>query len=326
MRNLNKLKIRHILNKNLLMSIMIGGLVFVLPSCSKNNSGPSKGTTSFEVTDAPIDDANVSGAFVTISEIDVDGKPIQGFQKTTVNLMAYQSGKTKLLQSLNMDAKSYSNVSLVLDYNTDAAGNSPGCYVQMANNTKEKLTSSTNTFTMNHSFDLSQTSNATLIFDFDLRKAVVRHETSTDTTYNFVTSSEMQNSIRVVSKSKTGDIKGTCHDTSSGSDEIIAYAYAKGTYSSNETSPQGTSGVRFAHAVTSAKVMSDGSYTLAFLNSGNYELHFASYKKSSTGKMVFNGMLSVSVVGSLDLGSIMVNANLATTVNVDVTGILPMTH
>ena len=326
MKNLNRFKIYHRLHQNLLMFIMIGGLVFVLPSCSKNNSGPSKGTTSFEVTDAPVDDANVSGAFVTISEIDVDGKPIQGFQKTTVNLMAYQSGNTKLLNSINMSSKAYSSVSLVLDYDKDATGNSPGCYIMTANNTKEKLSSSTNTFTMNHSFDLTQSSSANLVFDFDLRKAVVRHETSTDTTYNFVTGAEMQNAIRVVTKAKTGTIKGTCHDTSSGSDEIIAYAYAKGTYSSSETSPQGSSGVRFANAVTSAKVMSDGSYTLAFLNSGNYELHFASYKKNSSGEMKFNGMLSVNVVGTIDLGSIMVNANSATTVNVDVSGLMPATH
>ncbi len=306
------------------MTFMVAlGIFALLPSCSKNNSSPSTGTTSFAVTDAPIDDANVTGAFVTISEIDVDGKPVQGFQKTTVNLMAYESGNAKFLHSAMMDAQSHTNVSFVLDYNTDADGNSPGCYVETANNTKEQLSSSTTVFTLNHSFDVMQSASDTLVFDFDLRKAITRMETSTDTTYHFATAAELQNDVRVVTKSKTGAIKGTCTDNTSGSDEIIAYAYAKGTYNSSETSPQGASNVRFAHAVTSARVDSNGNYTLGFLNSGNYELHFASYKKDSSGQMKFNGMLTVSVTGALDLGSIMVNAASYTMVNVSVTGLMP---
>ena len=315
----------HFSNHRIVMLLMSLGIVFSMTSCSKTNSSPSSATASFEVTDAPIDDANVSGAFVTISQIYVDGKPVQGFQKTTVNLMAYQNGMTKLLQSANVNAKAYSNVTLVLDYDTDASGNSPGCYVETANNIKQKLTCSTNKFTLSHNFSLTQSSTSDLVFDFDLRKAVVRHETSSDTTYNFVTSTEMKNAIRVVTKTQTGTIQGTCSNTSSGGDEIIAYAYAKGKFNTSEMNPQGTSGVRFANAVTSAKVSKNGSYKLSFLNSGDYELHFASYKKNSAGQMKFNGMLSVNAVGSLNLGAVKVNANVATTVNIDILG-LPATH
>jgi hypothetical protein len=275
------------------------------------------------MTDAPIDNANVTGAFVTVSQIKVDGQAVSGFQKTTINLMNYQNGMSKLLAKANLDAQTYNSVSLVLDYDHDASGNAPGCYVETTGNVKHKLSSSTNTFTLNHSLDVKEASNDTLVFDFNLRKAVTMDTTSTDTTYNFVTSMEMQNAIRVVNSNNTGVIQGKLSNNTSGSDKVVVYAYKKGTYTSSEADAEGESHVRFAHAVTSAVVDSNGNYKLAFLPSGDYELHFVSYKKDSDGNMEMNGMLMLNVLGSLDLNSLSVSAHTSLTLNVSFTGLMP---
>ena len=310
--------------KNIFLIITIG-LLTTLVSCNKNNTtNPKSGTANFSMTDAPIDNANVSGTFVTVSQIKVDGQAVNGFQKTTINLMNYQNGMSKLLGKANLDAQSYNTVSLVLDYDHDASGNAPGCYVETTGNVKHKLSSTTNTFTINHNFNVKEASNDTLVFDFNLRKAVTMDTTSTDTTYNFVTSTEMNNAIRVVNSSNTGTIQGKLSNNTSGSDKVVVYAYEKGTYSSSEENPEGESHVRFAHAVTSAVVDSNGNYKLGFLPSGDYEVHFASYKKDSEGHMKMNGMLMLNALGSLNLNSLSVSAHTTLTLNVSFTGMMPV--
>ena len=87
-------------------------IALLVVSCSKDNTtNPnSTGTVSFEMTDSPPDDANIQGVFVTVAAIKVDGKAIDGFSKTTIDLTAYQRGDTKVLGSTTLNANTYSNV------------------------------------------------------------------------------------------------------------------------------------------------------------------------------------------------------------------------
>ena len=137
-----------------LFTIITGAFILfstLLASCSKsdNNSGGGTGTanTTFKVTDAPIDDASVTAAFVTISDIKLDGQSVAGFTKTTVNLLALQNGTTQSIGNFNLSTGTYSTVTFVLDFNTDASGNTPGSYVMTAGSVKHKLQSSTNVIT-----------------------------------------------------------------------------------------------------------------------------------------------------------------------------------
>ena len=67
-----------------------------------------KGSVNFEMTDAPIDDANVQGAFVTVASIKVDGENYGGFSgKQTIDLLAYQNGFGTGLACLPDPGKSY---------------------------------------------------------------------------------------------------------------------------------------------------------------------------------------------------------------------------
>ena len=141
-RKLNYTIMKMIKMKNRFLFIAPAVLLFAMSftSCKKNddtNSGSA--STAIKVTDAPLDDANVSGVFVTIAEIKLDGQTVQGFTKTTVDLATYQNGSTKTIGTFNLEGKVYSSITFVLDFDADANGNAPGSYVLNTGNVKHKL-------------------------------------------------------------------------------------------------------------------------------------------------------------------------------------------
>ena len=96
---------------------------------------------------------------------------------------------------------------------------------------------------------------------------------------------------------------------------MIAYIYKKGTYSAAELQGQGASGILFANAVTSS-VVTAGAYKLSYLDSGLYEIHFASYNDvNHNGKLVLQGIFTSSA-SALDILSLVVNAKANATVDV----------
>ncbi len=285
-----------------------------------------EGRVTIEITDAPVDDAEVKGVFVTIADIKVDGNSVQGFSRTTIDLMAYQNGNTKTLGSFDMEAKAYNEITLVLDFDQDESGSSPGCYVEKEEGEKHMLASTSgNEIKLDYVFQNEANAENELVIDFDLRKTVKR-ETSGDSEYSFVSSAEMNNAIRVVSKNRTGIIRGNCNDSFTNSDMIVVYTYKKGSFDRN-TEIQGSSqsGLKFHNAVNSSKVDANGDFELHFLEEGEYEIHFAAYEQNqNTGQMELSGTLVLEAISSIQLGSISVGANATITANVLVTGIVPI--
>ncbi len=297
-------------------------------ACQKDNSsGSGSGTgtapTTIKMTDAPIDDASVTGAVVTVTDIKLDGQSVQGFSKTTVDLYAYQNGATKTIGNFNLEGKTYSSITFVLDFDMDANGSSPGCYV-LAGGLKHKLQSTANSFTVSKSVTLQANASNSLVLDFDLRKMII-HQTGVTDHYDFATATELASSVRVVVENKTGTISGTLTDNVSGSTRVIAYAYVKGTFDrAMEMQGQGASGIQFKNAVCSAAVSGSGSYELHFLENGTYEVHFASYKDTNAdGELELQGTLVIVAGGSLDFLNLIVNANATLTANATVTAVLP---
>ncbi len=291
------------------------------------------GQVQFEITDGPADDANIQGAFVTVASVKVDGEEISGFSgKQTIDLMAYQNGNTKALGLAELETGTYSNVTLVLDYEADANGNSPGCYVLTTDNVKHDLqaaSNSSNEITLSVSdFEVKENSSTKFVIDFDLRKAI-RYEGTpqNDDQYDFVNETEMRSSLRLVAKSKTGKVTGQCDDNLGlAGDKIVVYAYKKGMYNKNtEMTAQGESQLQFKNAVTSATVDAQGKFTLAFLEEGDYELHFVGYQNSGDGKREVKGELELNLLSNigLDLNNISVGAESESSLSVGVIGILP---
>lgn len=315
------------LSKNLFVLLVAVSMLTVFTSCEKDDDGSElTGSARFEITDSPIDDASVEGAFVTVSEIKVDGKSVEGFNKTTIDVLAYQNGATKLLADAELEAKTYSSVTLVLDYETDANGNSPGCYIKEAgSDVKHKLASTSNEITISHNLIVAANQQSNWVFDFDLRKCVKREDNGANDQYEFVTPAELEAGIRVVAKGSAGVIKGNCNNAATAADKVVVYAYKKGEYNRNtEINGQGASNVEFSNAVASTTVDASGNYELHFLEEGDYELHFCSYDENTDGESEIKGTLLLDILGSLDLTALSLDASATLTVNVAVTGLLPL--
>jgi len=296
-----------------------------MSSCLKElDPLPEPAYARLEITDAPIDDPNVSGVFITVKDVKVNGVSWKGFEgKTTFDLLAYQNGETRLLGEGNIDAGTYSEIVLVLDTETDALGNSPGCYVKDQQGTKRKLEGSGElTLKAKGSLVTKAADTTVAVIDMDLRKSIVYRSGST-TEFEFVTNAELQTAVRLLDKANVGKIAGNCSDGVSASDKIIAYAYLKGTYNENEKFPQGTSQVQFKNAVTSAVVADNGDYSLSFLESGMYEVYFISYQEGAGSKLLVKGELQVNLLDAT-LNLLQLNVTAKTTINLDVvvTGIL----
>lgn len=317
-----------IMNRNWFNWIFILGFLAFF-SCSDQETG--SGELSVEITDAPVDDAGVSAVFVTIADVKIDGQSFPGFTgKQTINLLAYQEGKTKLLGSSTLDARSYSNITLVLDTEMDENGNAPGCYVLTTGQQKQELNAAASGLlevTVNKGFSVAQNTSSGIVIDVDLRKAIAR-SADESSKFKFATQSELNSAVRVVKKSKSGHIKGSYQNDSEGqADKVVVYAYKKGTFNLNtETTPQGPSGQFFAKAVSSTVVKSGltgSSYKLAFLEEGDYELYFVTYNNNGNGEMSLEAVMQAEtkVNGSVT-NFISVSAGAEVSISVIITGFL----
>ena len=299
-------------------SVVFIGLMCLHAACSKDEPA-GVGQAEIQVTDAPSDDESVQSVFVTITEVRVDGKAISGFEKQTIDLKAYQEGNVKSLGTTSLSAGTHSQLTFVLDVDHDANGNTPGCYVKTTDNSKYKLgISGTMEIPISKAWNVAANSSSTIIADFDIRKSI-KWSADNNIKYAFVSADNMQASVRVVDKMKAGTLNGTYSEqTSSNADAIIVYAYKKGTFNaSTETQAQGEDAVYFKNAVSSAQVkgITTFYYKLAYLESGEYELHFASYTRdTNTGRLSLQSMLTaqISVNGSVaDFVSVSGNTTLA---------------
>ncbi len=315
-----------------LVAIFVATLM--IQSCKKNedsvnpsntNSG-MQGMVNVEITDAPSDDSNVKGTFVTVTEVRIDGKKFSGFSgKKTIELSAYQNGNVAALGLGSINTGSYSNISLVLDNATDQNGNAPGCYTMTTDNMKYNLTGSVSGQTevvSSKAFEVKENQQTNLVLDFDIRKAVMDENGSAAGGYRFVSTSDLNASTRVLIKTQTGAIKGNCSNYNESNSKLIVYAYKKGTYSTSETKAQSSGNIEFKNAITSCLADGNGNYNLAFLEEGDYELRFATYKNNGNGQFALQNMLSVN--GVLNVNSISVKANASVTLNVNILGLLPL--
>ena len=306
-----------------LLAILAGATLF-FTACQKDDppSSADNGKLNLEITDGPSDDPNVKAVFVTVAEVKIDGQTFSGFSKKTINLMAYQQGNVAALGLGDIKAGTYQNITLVLDAQTDANGGTPGSYVQTIDNVKHPLSATaSHSVTATKSFVVTSGAQTNMVIDFDLRKAVQYQSGAAADKYDFVGLADLQSALRLVVKSDAGSIGGTAQNNIINTDKIVAYAYKKGTY--NRTAEvQSQNGINFKNAVSSTVVNSNGEFKLAFMESGDYEVHFAAYKDlNSDDKLDFQGTLIVNSL--IDPANLQLAARANLQLNITVVGILP---
>lgn len=296
--NTNNLNKGGLMRKLLLVVLITAGLASCNKEDSPNNADEAKkNKAAFAMTDAPMDNAEVKGVVVTVSEIWVDGEKVEGFSKTTVEVSALTEGRTELLKETEMEASSFSEVVLKLDYNTDENGNAPGCYLIKVDGSKDQMKSTSNEIRSTKFVELNSESTTTVVFDFDLRK-MVREESEDN--YEFVSKSEMEASLRTVIEVESSQVKGNVDDQNSNmTNKTIVYLYATGTYSDSEMEGDGTSHNAFAKAITSAEIKTDDSFHLAFVEDGDYEIYLFTYDdQDQDGEYEIKGKAQLLVNGN----------------------------
>lgn len=304
------------------LGLLLGLVLFI--SCSEDDSmeeptsGGEGNTTAVYITDSPIDEANVEAVFITVSEVKINGKAIEGFNKTTLEISSLTQGRTALLGELDLKTGTTSDITLTLS-ETDASENGPGNYVVTSSGEKTEIASASE-INLNDQAEIIADVQNEVVLDFDLRKSL-KHEGEG---YSFVTESQLESNIRAVNTMNTGIVTGTVDNTNEANGEIVvAYVYQEGAFEESETSAN-NEGINFSNAVSSSVVSeSNGEFEIHFLDEGDYELHFASYSdEDSDGKLEFSSMVEANTASSIDLSGFSVEANSEVNLQISFLGLL----
>jgi hypothetical protein len=309
--------------RNLLLTLMTIGLVFLFQSCTKENM-KNFNSVRIEATDAPIDDAQIEAVFVTITEVKVDGKQIDGFNKSTIQLSALVEGKTEILGEAETEAESINQIEVTIDFDNNAENGGPGTFVLLKDGSIDVLGSGSTEIVLNKNFDLSGESNSSIVVDFDLRKMIGRTE---DKGYELDASLELDSEIKAMVKGNAGSLEGSIDNADSTNSTFIAFLYVEGEFNASAEKQEDQMGRNFLNAEASTKVNADGSFKFGFVEEGEYDLIIIEFEdKDNDGEMEVKGQVKISSQTDINgtLGGIKVEGNSNTDVDIEVDALFPL--
>ncbi|MEO9476889.1 MAG: DUF4382 domain-containing protein [Cyclobacteriaceae bacterium] len=307
-------------------------VVFVSCDSEDDNMGPdsndNKGQANIGVTDAAVDAENVTGVYLRVQGVKVDGDDnandhtVMFDAAQEINLMAYQNGDVYDMTSLDLNAGSYSDISFIL-------ADQESAFVKFTDNTTADIDlegTVDNEYEIVGDFEIIANSTTDLVADIDLRKAL--HESSANGEFM------LRSTARLVEVSTTGTIEGSIENynelksemESEGTEaQVVVYAYLKGEFDEMEREDPDGDGLqgRFENSINSAVVQEDGTFTLAFMNDAEYEITVGSYEKADDAPedapYMFQNLLYISLFSETNLGlfvdDIDVNANAETNIS-----------
>jgi len=255
---------------------------------------PGTGTLELYLSDAPIDAENVTGVYITISEIQyhVDDQWItcEEFEGPKIyNLLELTGGNSTLLGDLVLPGGHYNQIRFMLDIpEMEQNPATPGCYIEFADNSTQPLfvpSGNTTGYKAVGQFTVPENGTVQVTADFDVRKAVHLADS------HYI----LRPTIRLVVNNEAGRISGSIANNSTYTD-VIVFAYADGTWADTEDDEPVYPESRFPNAVNSGKMCDDGHYTIPLLAAGTYDLVIAGYDGADFGEVL--GFVSDVVVES----------------------------
>jgi hypothetical protein len=233
-------------------------LSVILSGCGGSTSDDS-GTVALSVTDAPVDDENVLGVYVTFTGLQYhytdsneSWKDVDFNESITVDLLTLQDGNTSMLNRVELPAGVIDHVRFKLD--------TEKCYVTLLgeiNETMEVPSGDQTGYKAIGSFTIPAGGTVNVTADFDLRKSVHMNHNG----YS------LRPTIKIVDNIQVGEINGTMSADVNSTSQAILYAYANNTWDDNETNATNN----FSNAVLSTDA-TDGEFTLPWLTTGTYDL------------------------------------------------------
>ncbi|HKL68018.1 MAG TPA: DUF4382 domain-containing protein [Bacteroidales bacterium] len=245
--------------------------LFIYTGCEKDGN---TGTLNLSITDAPIDDSNVAGIWLTINEIqyhmnDQEWYTFEGFDgPKEFNLLELTNGVSELLGSFEMEAGTYTQLRFMLDAPEmgNTPHNNPGCYIEFDDGSTEQLfvpSGHESGWKGVGAFQIPSNGTVDITADFDARKSVI--ETGMG---NYI----LKPTIRLVVDNQAGKISGGITNIPDGKD-IVVYAYEDDTYTTEEADDPTTDTIpRFPNAISSAIADDSDSYHLVYLAPMTYDL------------------------------------------------------
>ena len=294
---------RHTLRRLIYVSLGLA-LVLTVGACS-NLFGPggdddaqTTGTVQLNLTDAPLDDPNVTGVYINIQTIEYrasdeeDGEwfAVENYDPDNpdnpYDLLALTQGNFESLGSFDIPAGNYDSLQIRLIVAAPLRGggqpSNPGSYIAFDDDgeftdgidrplfipsgaqTGVKLTAP--------AFTVPENGDVTITADFDARRSVVATGGGMDI---------LKPTIRLVVDDQAGEITGTVTGLSADMSYTVL-AYEDDTYTAQEHADPDAEESRFPNAVSSSTLEDedgDGSadYVLPYLAEGTYDLYIAVY-------------------------------------------------
>ncbi len=223
--------------------------------------GQSQAVIAFSITDAPIDPSIVKEVDLTVSSIGVNengaAMPAESSwietvvdPPVTLNLLDLQNGFTAALGDLVLRGGT--------QVNQIRLGVDSLVIVEADDTVHEAVLPSATGFKIVNAFQVPLTGEIGVSIDFDVRKSV----------FSAAGGYFVKPAMRAVVDGEAGRISGSVGSTGA----VAVYAYADGTYADAEAVPA-EDGTTFQGAYSATLVKDDGTYVLAFLEPGVYDLY-----------------------------------------------------
>ena len=247
----------------------------------EDSTEDSKGRIQLSITDAPLMQEDIVGVHlkilgIQIKNLDGDWMTMDEFDNpVSLNLLDYQNGEVYFLTEDELDAGEYSEIRLILDIPEKGGGPkaNPGTYLEYEDGGIQPLfvpSGAASGYKAKGEFGIPAGGVTSVTIDFDVRKAVVKAGNSGQYILKPV--------LRLVENENVGLITGEVIPLEEHS-LIQVFAYNDGTFTQEQLLPD-EEGIDFPNAVTSGVVGEDGTFTLAFMEPGIYDLYAVSFDEN----------------------------------------------
>jgi hypothetical protein len=270
---------------------------FVLIGCDDSNDDASKGRIEVAITDAPIDDENVTALYLSIAGVELktgeeEWTKLGEFDEPVViNLLDYQNGEVFFLTEESIDAGEYSEIRLILNMpeGQGATKANAGTYLEYADGTFQPLfvpSGATSGYKAKGEFTVPAGGVTGLTIDFDVRKSVVKAGNSGKYILKPV--------LRLLENNNVAMIKGNVISLEEYA-TVKVFAYKNDTFTEDEITEPASDDVDFPNAVTSANVDESGNYTLAFMEPGTYDIYAVAFDEAGEYIGIIDELQDVSL-------------------------------